>query len=67
MWADWWQVRTQDEQDKANGKVLDKQNKRKEKIKSKGIDYEFDGHVSDTERLSRFALTSSNDRGANLA
>ena len=38
--------RTQEQQDKANAKLLDKQDKRRQRIKDKGIDYDFDGHVS---------------------
>lgn len=38
--------RTQEQQDKSNASLLKKQESRRKKIKDKGIDYEFDGHVS---------------------
>lgn len=51
------QPRTDDEKDKADEGLLEKQDARKRKIKAKGIDYEFEGHVSD-KMLGWFGLTS---------
>lgn len=38
------QPRTAEQQEKANAKVLKRQEERREKIKAAGIDYEFEGH-----------------------
>lgn len=38
--------RTQEQKEKSNQNVLKKQDARKNKIKEKGIDYDFEGHVS---------------------
>jgi nucleolar protein 15 len=38
--------RTKEEEEKSNASVLKKQEGRKQKIKDKGIDYEYEGHVS---------------------
>jgi nucleolar protein 15 len=40
------QPRTQQEQEHANKRVLEKQAGRRKKIKDAGIDYDFEGHVS---------------------
>jgi nucleolar protein 15 len=39
------QPRTKEEREKADQGVLGRQEERKRKIKEKGIDYEFEGHV----------------------
>jgi nucleolar protein 15 len=41
------QPRTKQEQEQANKRVLEKQAGRRKKIKDAGIDYDFEGHVSD--------------------
>ena len=45
------QPRNQEQMGKANARVLEKQEERKRKIKEKGIDYVFEGHVSTTQDL----------------